>query len=58
MLIFFILFKLVNLIAGLRVNPEEEVAGLDRDEHELEAYAPDPLHHGIPAGIAKVGATS
>ena len=58
MLIFFIFFKLINLIAGLRVNPEEEVAGLDRGEHGLEAYAPDPLHHGIPAEIAQVSATS
>jgi len=58
MLIFFIFFKLINLIAGLRVTPEEEVAGLDRGEHGVEAYAPDYLHHDIPAEIAQVSVTS
>ena len=54
----FIFLNLVDLIAGLRVSPEEKVAGLDTGEHGVEAYAPDHLHHGIPAEIAEVSATS
>ena len=56
MFIFFIFLKLINLIAGLGVSPEEAVAGLDRGEHGLEAYAPDHLHHGLPEKITKVSA--
>ena len=37
----FIFFKIVAATFGLRVSPEEEVAGLDAFEHGNEAYAPD-----------------
>ncbi len=31
-------FKLVDVIVGIRVSPEEEIRGLDRSEHGIEAY--------------------
>lgn len=34
-----IVFKLIDIIIGLRVHPEEEIAGLDTAEHGMEAYA-------------------
>ncbi len=34
----FIVFKLIDLIFGLRVTPEEEKQGLDRSEHGGDAY--------------------
>ena len=34
----FLVFKLVDLLVGIRVSPEEEIAGLDRSEHGGEAY--------------------
>ncbi|GAW91962.1 ammonium transporter [Calderihabitans maritimus] len=34
----YILFKVIKSTIGLRVSEEEEVAGLDRGEHALEAY--------------------
>jgi Amt family ammonium transporter len=37
----FIFFKIVSATVGLRVNKEEEVAGLDAFEHGNEAYGPD-----------------
>lgn len=39
----FIMFKLIDLIVGLRVSPEEELKGLDIGEHGLSAY-PDFEH--------------
>lgn len=35
----FVLFKVIDLVTGLRVSREEEVLGLDLGEHEIEAYA-------------------
>lgn len=35
----FILFKTINLIIGLRVTDEEEINGLDIEEHGTESYA-------------------
>ncbi len=37
----FILFKLIDVIIGLRVSAEEEVTGLDLLEHGLESSYPD-----------------
>ncbi len=34
----FAVFKLVDLLVGIRVSPEEELAGLDRSEHASHAY--------------------
>ena len=34
----FIVFKGIDLLVGMRVSPEEEMAGLDRSEHGGEAY--------------------
>jgi Amt family ammonium transporter len=34
----FAVFKLVDLLVGIRVSPEEELAGLDRSEHNVEVY--------------------
>jgi len=33
------IFKLLDLIVGLRVSPEEEIKGLDIGEHGMESYA-------------------
>ncbi len=35
----FILFSLIKLVMGLRVSRDEELRGLDIDEHGLESYA-------------------
>ena len=35
----FILFYIIKKVAGLRVTKEEELRGLDIDEHGMEAYA-------------------
>ncbi len=37
----FVFFKVADAVYGLRVSPDEEVAGLDVFEHGNEAYAPD-----------------
>ena len=34
----FIMFYLIKLVIGLRVSREEELRGLDLDEHGTEAY--------------------
>ncbi len=48
-----ILFKLIDLVIGMRVSPEEEMAGLDFSEHGASAY-PDfqPVHSGAFASGA------
>ncbi len=33
-----VLFKVLDLVMGIRVSPEEEIAGLDIDEHGTSAY--------------------
>ncbi len=35
----FVLFKVIDLLLGLRVTEEEEIIGLDIGEHEMESYA-------------------
>jgi Amt family ammonium transporter len=34
----FAVFKLVDVLVGIRVSPEEELAGLDRSEHGTDVY--------------------
>jgi Amt family ammonium transporter len=34
-----IIFSIIKAIVGLRVTPEEELRGLDIDEHGMEGYA-------------------
>jgi len=46
----FVFFKILHATVGLRVSPEEEVAGLDVFEHGNEAYGPDTFSSG-PAGV-------
>ncbi len=33
-----VLFKVLDLVMGIRVSPEEEIAGLDIQEHGTSAY--------------------
>ncbi len=40
----FILFKLIKATIGLRVSPEEELEGLDIEEHGIEAYPDFQIH--------------
>ncbi len=54
-----ILFKLIDLVIGMRVSPEEELAGLDFSEHGASAY-PDfqTVHLGggsLPSGGPDLG---
>jgi ammonium transporter, Amt family len=37
----FVFFKVLHATFGIRVSPEEEIAGLDAFEHGNEAYGPD-----------------
>jgi Amt family ammonium transporter len=46
----FVFFKLLHMTFGIRVSPEEEIAGLDAFEHGNEAYAPDTFSSSA-AGI-------
>jgi Amt family ammonium transporter len=60
MLTGFTLFLGLKYTVGLRVTPEEEIAGLDLGEHGSEAYpdfspivhAPVPVEHYPPAAVA------
>ncbi|MDZ7778839.1 MAG: ammonium transporter [Gemmatimonadota bacterium] len=48
----FVFFKVVHATFGIRVSPEEEIAGLDAFEHGNEAYGPDTFSsdaHGVTA---------
>lgn len=47
----FIAFKVIGLIVGLRVNPEEEMEGLDIGEHGMEAYGDFMLRSSGVSGI-------
>ncbi len=47
----FILFKVIALTVGLRVSPEEEIAGLDLTEHGANSY-PDFAPAASSAGIS------
>ena len=46
----FLVFKLIDKTVGMRVSPEEELAGLDRIEHGMEAY-PEFLEQVAPAEL-------
>jgi Amt family ammonium transporter len=48
----FILFKVIKATVGLRVSPEEEVEGLDIEEHGNLAYPDFQIH---PSGSAHFG---
>jgi Amt family ammonium transporter len=50
-----VLFGILKATIGLRVSPEEELAGLDAAEHGNEAYP--AVHHPIhsPAVVSQVG---
>ena len=50
----FLLFKLIALTIGLRVSPEEELAGLDLAEHSANSY-PDFMMSGLSGGLAAPG---
>jgi Amt family ammonium transporter len=47
----FLLFHVIKATVGLRVTEEEELAGLDVEEHGHMGYAPDTGARGIPAGV-------
>jgi Amt family ammonium transporter len=44
------LFLAIKRTIGLRVSPEEEMAGLDVEEHGSPGYGHDPVVHGSAAG--------
>ena len=46
----FVFFKVLHMTFGIRVSPEEEMAGLDAFEHGNEAYGPDTFSSSA-AGI-------
>jgi ammonium transporter, Amt family len=46
----FVFFKILHATFGIRVSPEEEIAGLDAFEHGNEAYGPDTFSSSA-AGI-------
>jgi ammonium transporter, Amt family len=46
----FVFFKVLHATFGIRVSPEEEIAGLDAFEHGNEAYGPDTFSSSA-AGI-------
>jgi Amt family ammonium transporter len=48
--VMFVFFKVVHATYGMRVSPEEEIAGLDVFEHGNEAYGPDTF--SSTAGMA------
>jgi Amt family ammonium transporter len=50
-------FKVIDLTMGMRVSPEEEVAGLDRSEHGGEAYPEFVFQEQLadPAALDPVG---
>jgi Amt family ammonium transporter len=57
----FIIFGIVKATMGLRVDPEEEIEGLDAGEHGMHAYvlADQGLHgHGVPASAAESSSAS
>jgi Amt family ammonium transporter len=46
----FLVFKVIDRTVGMRVTPEEELAGLDRIEHGMEAY-PEFLEQIAPPDL-------
>jgi len=51
-----LLFLALKATIGLRVSPEEELAGLDVEEHGSPGYGHDP-HLSVGAGVITPGAT-
>ena len=53
----YVVFKVIDLTMGMRVSPEEEVAGLDRSEHGGEAYPEFVFQEQLadPAALDPVG---
>jgi Amt family ammonium transporter len=39
----YLIFKVMDIVYGIRVPPEEEISGLDLPEHGGQAY-PDFIH--------------
>jgi len=54
----FLLFHAIKATIGLRVTEEEELAGLDVEEHGHMGYAPDTGASGIPAGVGSHSSTT
>jgi Amt family ammonium transporter len=50
-------FKVIDMTMGMRVSPEEEIAGLDRSEHGGEAYPEFVFQEQLadPAALDPVG---
>jgi Amt family ammonium transporter len=53
-----LLFLAIKATIGLRVSPEEELAGLDVEEHGSPGYGHDPAHVGSGVVIGVVGGAS
>jgi Amt family ammonium transporter len=53
----YVVFKVIDLTMGMRVSPEEEVAGLDRSEHGGDAYPEFVFQEQLadPAALDPVG---
>jgi Amt family ammonium transporter len=51
-----LLFLAIKATIGLRVSPEEELAGLDVEEHGSPGYGHDP-HLSVGAGVSAPGVT-
>ncbi|MGV3760279.1 MAG: ammonium transporter [Actinomycetota bacterium] len=51
-----LLFLAIKKTIGLRVTPEEEMAGLDVEEHGVSGYNADTVS-GVPGGLAGAAAT-
>ncbi|SFG70488.1 ammonium transporter (TC 1.A.11) [Desulfotomaculum arcticum] len=47
----FIVFKVIDLVIGLRVSAEEEMEGLDLGEHGMEAYGDFMMRSGDVTGL-------
>jgi Amt family ammonium transporter len=53
-----LLFLAIKATIGLRVSPEEELAGLDVEEHGSPGYGHDPAHVGSGVVTGVVGGAS
>ncbi|MFZ0013073.1 MAG: ammonium transporter [Acidimicrobiia bacterium] len=52
-----LLFLAIKATIGLRVSPEEEIAGLDVEEHGSPGYGHDPAHVGVGVAAGTLTAT-
>lgn len=50
-------FRIVDLLVGIRVTPEEEIGGLDRSEHGIEAYPEFVFQHQLTDANGKGNGT-